>query len=149
MLHHTAISAHIYWRTNSPRNYRLVCKFVVNISYNSKKYLAVNQDQLIFRFVISETANSPIDRVIGVGWGVSPHASSSSLLTATKILVKMSPGNHMCSSIRHPVHWFCDDKSQSDAVWKSEILLSSVCQWNNNRSVHWVNTRHSRGLQGS
>jgi len=45
------------------------------------------------------SANSPIDRVIGVGWGLSPYASACNLLTASKncnmylILVKMSLGN--------------------------------------------------------
>jgi len=32
------------------------------------------------------SANSPVDRVIGVGWGLSPHASSFNLLTALKKL---------------------------------------------------------------
>ena len=43
-------------------------------------------------------ANSPIDRVIGVGWDLSPHAFSFNLLTALEknckvylILVEMSP----------------------------------------------------------
>jgi len=46
------------------------------------------------------SANSSTDRVIGIGWGLSPHASSFNLLTASKknckvylILLKMSPGN--------------------------------------------------------
>jgi len=61
----------VYWVSNTPVNlleiYKvswkfsgLVCEFVVNISYNSRisecistKYLAVNQDQLILRLVIS------------------------------------------------------------------------------------------------
>jgi len=30
------------------------------------------------------SANSPIDRVPGIGWGLSPHASSFHLLTASK-----------------------------------------------------------------
>jgi len=32
------------------------------------------------------SANSPIDQVIGIGWGLSPHASSFNLLTASKKL---------------------------------------------------------------
>jgi len=32
------------------------------------------------------SANSPIDQVIGVGWGLSRHASSFSLLTTSKKL---------------------------------------------------------------
>jgi len=47
------------------------------------------------------SANSATDQVIGVGWGLSPHASSFNLLTASKknckvylILISMSPGNY-------------------------------------------------------
>jgi len=29
------------------------------------------------------SANSPIDQVIGIGWGLSPHASSFNLLTVS------------------------------------------------------------------
>ena len=68
-----------------------VCAFVVNISYNScisecisTKYLVVNHDQLILRLVILVSANSAINREIVVGWGLSPHASSFNLLTASK-----------------------------------------------------------------
>jgi len=40
------------------------------------------------------SANSPVDRVIGVGWGLSSHASSFNLLLQKKFsLAKMSPGN--------------------------------------------------------
>ena len=34
------------------------------------------------------SANSPIDQVIGVGWDLSPHASSFNLLTALKRTAK-------------------------------------------------------------
>jgi len=34
------------------------------------------------------SANSPIDQVIGVGWGLSPHASSFNLLTASNKTAK-------------------------------------------------------------
>jgi len=34
------------------------------------------------------SANSPIDRVIGVGWVLSPHASSYDLLTASEKTAK-------------------------------------------------------------
>ena len=32
------------------------------------------------------SAKSPIDRLTGIGWGLSPHASSFNLLTASKKL---------------------------------------------------------------
>ena len=57
------------------------------------------------------SANPPIDhQVMGIRWGLSPHASSFNLLTALKklqtvylILVNMSTGNSWKSSVRHPV----------------------------------------------
>jgi len=59
------------------------------------------------------SANSPIDRVIGVVWGLSPHACSFNLLTASKKLESVfnfgqnvswkSTGNYNCRSVMHRV----------------------------------------------
>ena len=80
------------------------------------------------------TGNSPIDRVIGVRWGLSPHASFS-LLTASKknckvylILVKMSPGNHTCWSVRHPaVHPLETDQNFSYSLNTIQPCLPRAC----------------------
>jgi len=57
------------------------------------------------------SANSPIDQVIGIEWGLSAHASSFNFLNASKKLQSVlncgenvswkSTGSHTCWSVRH------------------------------------------------
>ena len=93
------------------------------------------------------SANSPIDRVIGVGWGLSPHASLFNLLTAQNKLQSVlnfgqnvswrSNGSHTCWSVRYPVnrHLVTSNSTQRTS-WEcargySTILLLPWCRWYN------------------
>ena len=99
------------------------------------------------------SANSPIDWVISIGWGLSPHASSFNFyLLLWKnckvylILVKMSPGNLLAII---PADLLDTLVLHNRARWCScdEVVLVADCwedkQWKDNISPWLANCIHN------
>jgi len=102
------------------------------------------------------SAKSPIDRLTGIGWGLSPHASSFNLLTASKKLQSVLnfgqnvPGKlleiilaDLLNTLIEPFCWF--DLTRKNLIWSIAIWFENFFAIQFEKQLNRVksNTSHS------